>query len=259
MQQSLQSHKTLRFCTTLIGEAYHPCVLPLDKLKSITLAELRLETHHRERYLCVKLFCEPVRTESLQNGMQDELGFVERLAFFNVDPALAPSKVLPRGGFAIIKEPYYEPTSNGGTSLRVDHPSDLVLVDAEDPRVPRQLKPNRLSGAAGPTAVELKMDGNKAHARREDLLARQLYIRALDICPNDDGKLKKDLYRNRALTNFNLGRYEAAHKDALAAVIPDADTAETMASNRKAYIRSGKAEYELAHYRSAAKLFQFAI
>lgn len=34
--------------TTFIGEAYHPCVRPLDELKSITLAELRLAFCHPE-------------------------------------------------------------------------------------------------------------------------------------------------------------------------------------------------------------------
>lgn len=59
--------------------------------------------------------------------------------------------------------------------------------------------------------------------------------------------------------NLHLQRYKTAHTDALAALIPNANTAQDKELNSKAYLRAGRAQYGLAHYRNAADLFQLGI
>lgn len=147
-----------------------------------------------------------MRVQGFQNGVEDELGFVERLAVYNVDPDLAPSNVLPRDGIVVIKEPYYKRAADGRTSLRVDHPSDLMLVDADHPLVPKKFQPYRASAKATPSAAAPKANGNRAYQLQDSRKAHELYTKALEVCPNDDEKLKRDLYRNRSLMNLHLQR-----------------------------------------------------
>jgi len=59
--------------------------------------------------------------------------------------------------------------------------------------------------------------------------------------------------------NWRLQRYEPAHADALAAVTSSTTDEMGKASNAKAYRVAGLADYEIAQYRSAAKLFESAI
>nr|OQO16251.1 hypothetical protein B0A51_16761 [Rachicladosporium sp. CCFEE 5018] len=242
---------------TFVGEAYKPSTAEINDLKLICLRDLRLETHHDGRLLLVRVFCNAVRITAVQTGFEDEHDHVERLAVYNTDTSLSPSQTLPRGSVLAIKKPYYKATSDGGVIVRVDHPSDFVVLDEYDPIIPLSLRPRVQAVEEDRTAAEVKKEGNIAVGMKQYRKATKLYTIAIALCAEEDEVLRRDLHRNRALTNHHIGHYEAAHADALAAVILDVNADDTKSTelNTKASLRAGRASYDLGHFEDAARMF----
>ncbi|OQO00886.1 hypothetical protein B0A48_13573 [Cryoendolithus antarcticus] len=246
---------------TFIGEAYKPSIADINDLKPIHLRELRLETHHLGRILIVPISCNAVRITAVQTGIEDEHDRVERLAVCNTDLGISPSQTLPRGSVLAIKEPYYKATSDGGVIVRVDHPSDFLILNEYDPIIPLSLRPRVQAVEEERSAEEVKKEGNVAVGLKQYRKATRLYTVAIALCGDDDAMLGRALHRNRALSNHYIGHYEAAHADAIAAIIPDvqADDTKSVELNTKAHLRAGRASYELGHFEDAARMFTEAI
>ncbi|OQO03195.1 hypothetical protein B0A48_11450 [Cryoendolithus antarcticus] len=218
---------------TFVGEAYEPSTAEIIELKPICIRELRLETHHTGRPLLVRVFCNAVRVTAVQTGIEDEHDH----------------------------EPYYKATSNGGVIVGVDHPSDFVVLDECDTIVPLSLRPRVQAVEEDRSAEEVKKEGNVAVGLKQHRKALKLYSEAIALCGGEDEVLRRDLHRNRALTNHHIGQYEVAHSDAIAAVIPDVQTDDTrsMELNTKAYLHAGRASYNFGHFEDAARMFTEAI
>ncbi|KAK5116852.1 hypothetical protein LTR85_009112 [Meristemomyces frigidus] len=231
-----------------ISQAYPPSTTLASALRPILISDLRLETHHRGKVLFVRTFGEPVRVSGLQIAVEDQDGDVDRLSVYNVDPLLEPEQLLPNEAVFAIKEPYYKTTADGGASIRVDHPSDLVHLQPLDPMVPDSLCPRFVE--LGKAAADWKKEGNASYVKKD-------YIAAVDA---DEQLLKCDLLRNRAIVNVWLKRYEVGMEDAKSAnIAASADAKEKTAQlNGKAWYRAGRAAYELGRFQEAEDLFTSA-
>lgn len=244
----------LRSC--FIGAAYPPCTLPLSSLVPIHLRDLTLETQHRGRVLIVRAFCEPNVIVAIQNAVEDEFGDVDRLAIYNLLPTTEANAILPQGAIVAIKEPYYKRTADGGLFVRVDHPTDFVLLKPGDSIIPRSL--DARTKKINQSAIRLKEEGNIKFKRGEFQVAAEIYSDALQACGLGEGDddLRRDLRRNRAATNLRLGRYELAIKDALASMVSTENISEAAKStNIKALYRAGKAAYEMQDFTQAKQHF----
>ncbi|KAK7700105.1 hypothetical protein SLS64_011123 [Diaporthe eres] len=231
--------------TTFIGEAYPPSIEPISSLTPILLRDLKLEIHHRGRVLIVKTFCVPIRISSIQNAVEDIQGAVERLSIYNLPSASLLNNVLPKGAIVAVKEPYFKATADGGVMVRVDHPSDFVLLEPHDPLVPPQW-------SKGPKAAEtefhLKEKGNTAFKIGNWQEAGECYTKALAMADNHTD-LRRALHRNRAQVYLNLGQYQFAFEDAIASVTSGEDTPhQAKMLNVKSYFRAGRAQYQLANF-----------
>lgn len=236
---------------TVIGFSYPPCTLPLSALRPMHFNDLRLETRHEGRVLFVRAFGHAIRTQAIQNAVEDEKGGVERLAVYNYISKLEASQVLTKNHVYAIKEPYYKVTGDGSNTLRVDHPSDLVSLRRDDLIVPPPLRP-RATGCPPPTAIELKEIGNAAYKAKNFLEALDHYSHALHIVGDQQPSLAAHLRRNRALVNLHLGRYEFALADADAAVVlQDLTEIDLAKTNGKAHYRRACASYHLTMYQRA--------
>lgn len=256
-----QSSNNANFVSqTVIGEAYLPCVLPISHLRPVTIDELRLETVHRGRVLIVRTFGNPRRIQSVQNAIEDGDGAVDRLNVYNFEPELNAERVLPKGAIFAVKEPYYKVTADGGYTIRVDHPTDLVRLEEDDALVPGTLRPRVIDlDKDDGTALEWKAKGNTAFKAHDYSAAVDFWSKALDRCIEDSqAKLRFDLHRNKSIANIHLERYEAGLADAEAAVIPTIGHMPTqdVKNNGKAYYRAGCAAYHLQDYHRAEELFQ---
>lgn len=248
-----------RICTTFLGEAYPPCTSPLSSLTPIALRDLRLETQHRGRVLIVKTFCHPIRMTAIQNAVEDEFGDVELLAIYNLPQTVALNEILPHGVIVAVKEPYYKRTADGGTVVRVDHPSDFISLRPNDQIIPTRLAPRILE--VNLSALSLKEEGNAAFKRGDWQLAVDSYSGALQVDSFDGGDdLRRTLHRNRAGAHLRLGHYELAISDALAAIIPAENSPEgPKNANIKALYRAGIAAYEMEDFHQAKKHLQEAL
>ncbi|KAL7971349.1 hypothetical protein HDV63DRAFT_416450 [Trichoderma sp. SZMC 28014] len=250
----MPDERQVRSC--FIGAAYDPCTLPLSSLVPIHLRDLTLETQHRGRVLIVRAFCEPNSMVSIQNAVEDELGDVDRLAIYNLLPTTEANAVLPQGAIVAVKEPYYKLTADGGPFVRVDHPTDFVLLKPGNSIIPRAF--DARINQIGQSAIRLKEEANSKFTRGNFREAAEIYSDALDACglSEDDRDLRRDLCRNRAAANLRLGRYELAIKDAMASMNFGENISEAAKGlNIKALYRAGKAAYEMQDFAQAKQHF----
>jgi len=145
---------------SFVPPAYPPCVTSLDDLKSITLDDLRLETHHRGRYLLLRAITLPYRMTGILVLAEDACGDATLLQLYQQeDETIRPATdIVGEGSIFIIKEPFFKLTASGDYSVRVDHLSDIAYLTSEDTRVPSSWRP-RLRELEG-SADSLKLEGN---------------------------------------------------------------------------------------------------
>lgn len=92
------------------------------------------------------------------NAVEDENGGCDLIQLYNMDEARDPREILPEGQVLIVKEPFYKSNVTGGTSVRVDHVSDVIFLGPGDDRVPPKWRP-RIT-PANKTAMDWKEEGN---------------------------------------------------------------------------------------------------
>lgn len=264
-----------------VGRPYAPCTVPTSELSPIKLADLRLETHHRGRKLILKRAA-GVRGKGVSAVVQlaarswtlvrdvDGEGDVERLEVCL--HTLEHGKDLLECSGAkslVVREPYFTITEQGEATLRVDHPSDLELLDDEESSGHRLEDEVEDVETAVQEARRCKERGNKALAARDPALAYKHYTRGLSQLIQHQAKgssgssqsqlevLTRDLNRNRSHTNLLLNHLDAAKRDALSSLTGAASTrdSELVALDSKAYNRAGCAAYNLCEYEQAREFF----
>jgi hypothetical protein len=159
--------------SSFVPPAYLPCTTPLDDLKPIMIEDLRLETHHRGRYLILRSITPPNRMTAILVLAEDERGDVTLLQLYQQEnEANHPATdVVDKGSILLVKEPYFKVTASGDYSLRVDHLSDVVFLTNDNTMSPASWRP-RLQEISR-SADTLKLEGNT-------LIGKGKYWQAID-------------------------------------------------------------------------------
>lgn len=125
--------------SSFIPPAYLPCTTPLAQLTPILIKQLTLETHHRGRYLLLKVVAPPNRMTAILTLTVDETDDVVVLQLYQQeDEQVRPATdVVDVGMMLLTKEPYFKIMANGDYGLRVDHLSDIVHIRKGDPILPK--------------------------------------------------------------------------------------------------------------------------
>jgi hypothetical protein len=163
--------------SSFVPPAYPPCTAALDTLKPIAIENLRLETHHRDTYLMLRAITPPNRMTALIVLAENENGDATILQLYQQEnEASRPAtEVVDKDSILLVKEPFFKVTASGDYSLRVDHLSDVVFLNNEDPRVPKSWQPSMLElrleymGSFRRSADSLKLGG--CFGERRKLLA----------------------------------------------------------------------------------------
>ncbi|KAI7721533.1 hypothetical protein KC353_g1276 [Hortaea werneckii] len=242
-------------------KAYASSTTPAAELILMALSDLRLKTRHTGRVLVVRTIGQPKSNGGVESDVEDGSGSAAQLAIYNTDRLLRADELLPTDAVFAVKEPHCETTA-GDACLRVDHPSDLVRVYQSDTLMPKGLRsrPSDLSK----TPEDWKREGNSAYLAKSYPAAEEAYSQGLMKCSEPDDKVRYDLYRNRALVNILLKRYDRALKDAKHSIIcQDEKLYQSVedprrASDAKAWYRAGRAAYELGFWIDARKYFERA-
>jgi tetratricopeptide (TPR) repeat protein len=242
-----------------VGQPYLPCVVPLRRLQPMKIAELMMETHHRGRKLAIKR-ASPVVTLASRSWtmVRDEEGEeTERLEVL-LHKSRHGEDVLESASRFVIKEPYFTITEQGEPTLRIDHPSDLVVCTDE--------AENAANGDSEDAAVvekiarKFKDEGNAALKKQDLPLAYQKYSQGLKVArqgsaPDTIRELVRDISRNRAYVNLLLNQLDEAITDAKASLIGNEDQ-RSKELDAKAYYRAGCAAYNLGHFEEAKSYFE---
>ena len=135
-KENKQSHVML---SSFVPPAYLPCTTPLAQLTPTAIRHLRLETHHRGTYLLLRVITPPNRMAAIIVLAEDDRNDVVILQLYQQDREndREATDVVDVGTILLVKEPYYKVTAMGDYSLRVDHVSDVVHVDKNDPKIPK--------------------------------------------------------------------------------------------------------------------------
>ena len=115
-----------------VGQPYPPCIVSLQDLQPMKLADLQMDTHHRGRRLTVKR-ASPVVTLAARSWtmVQDETGDETERLEICLHKSRHGEDVLDSASHFVIKEPYFTLTEQGEATLRIDHPSDLIVCKDE--------------------------------------------------------------------------------------------------------------------------------
>lgn len=242
-----------------VGQNYPPCKASRTELAPMRLGDLRLETRHRGKRLVVRR-ASPVVTLAARSWtmVQDEdERETERLEIC-LHKTMHGKDILESARWFVIKEPYFTLTDQGEATLRIDHPSDLVVTSLESLKGAKE--PEREAGKAEERARKCKDKGNAALEKQDLPLAYANYTEGLQIANQEivatvNPDLARDLYRNRAHVNLLLEQLDEARTDALSSLIGK-DDPRSKQLDSKAYFRAGLAAYNLGDYPGAKRLFE---
>ncbi|RPA92785.1 hypothetical protein L873DRAFT_1749909 [Choiromyces venosus 120613-1] len=218
-----------------------PSIAPFDTLEKKYLEDLRLELAHRGSYVILRAVVDPYRFVSISTIAEDENGEVELVQIYNQDDRRLPVSVVPEGQVFIVKEPFFKTTSLGGTSIRVDHVSDIIFLDGEDERIPEKWRPRLRLLARRP--LDWKEDGNRFYGGKQYFEAARCYTKGLEVA-EPYSEIERVLLLNRAQAYLELGYTEKALVDADKVLGQDP-------LNIKALYRSAVSCYEDGDYESA--------
>jgi len=239
----------------MIGSEFQhpPCFVPLSDLAPISLDQVRIfdQAGMARNCIIVRTFTQANYDRYLCAGIEDVHGNVGLVILHNTDPTLKPEQVLPKGLVFAIKQPLCLIFSDGKRdAIVIDHPSDMVEVGLESPLMPSAFKQDLLS-MHGKDPINIKTEGNRALLSRDYPSAVRLYSMAIALCgPQDQRRLRCDLFRNRSLANNYLGRFQKAQEDAAASLLESTDE-ESRKLDSKAYLRMGRASYQLGQFEAA--------
>ncbi|KAM0342585.1 hypothetical protein ACHAPU_009440 [Fusarium lateritium] len=223
-----------------IGKPYPPCKASLEDLRPMRLSELRMETHHRGLFLSLRRVSPVVILEAsswlvVQGASSQD---AERLELF-LHKSQYGSDILDMASELIVKEPYFILNNQGEQTIRVDHPSDLIVTEiSENPEAWRKLESWPADELI--SAELYKEKGNNALLKKKNL---------------SQATLRKDLHRNRAHVNLELQRFDEAKSDATSS-ITNGDSDELGRLDAKAYSRAGLAAYAQGEFLEARRFFE---
>lgn len=241
-----------------IGQPYPPCVIGIAELQPMELSELRIETHHRGYFIRLRRVSPVAILEAsswtvVQGDVSND---VERLEVF-LHRSRHGGDILDMASELVVKEPYFTLNNQGEHTIRIDHPSDLIVTEiSQDPEAWRK-KECQSSGET--TSAEIcKKRGNNALLKKKNLAQAHFhYTKGLKLLVHQDGNntLRHDLYRNRAHVNLQLHRFDEAKSDALSSVTND-QSDELRGLDAKANNRAGLAAYAQGMFLEARQFFE---
>ncbi|KAF2859595.1 SET domain-containing protein [Piedraia hortae CBS 480.64] len=231
-----------------IGDPYPPSLKPLKSLTPIPFTSLKLHTHHRGSSLTLEIITGVVRNKSsswavVADTKSDQ---IERLEIGLHKLNSLGEEILKEGRVYSLKEPFFTLNEDGEATLRVDHPSDLILISEAEGEASYSSSGGP-AGAGVASAEHYKSLGNLSLKRNllPDAYKNYTYALPLSTTP-----LREDICRNRAHVNLLLHRYDEARRDALSSL-----TNTSPALDAKALFRAGRAAYLLGDFADSERRF----
>ncbi|GKT53773.1 TPR domain-containing protein [Colletotrichum tofieldiae] len=223
---------TLNIKTSQMPSAYLPCSRAANELQPLSISKMRLEEHHRGKYVIVRTMTWPRKINVVMAIVKDEEGTAALLQLYNQpeESAVDIEDLLPQHSVCLIKEPFFKVATDGKYSLRVDHVGDFCLLYGNDERVPSRW---RSVPQFAPDSERIRLRGNTAVGQKKWGRAEKLYTEALAAAMTPEQERAALL--NRSLANLRLQRPEKALLDAIHARSNDTPSEKGLFREAKAY------------------------
>jgi hypothetical protein len=124
----------------------------------MSLTDLLVETHHEGKLLVLRTITPPYQGAGTVVIVEDEDGNADKMGIYNQSDRSILS-IIPEGSVVAVKEPYYKYNAEDDYMICVDHPSDIVYLQFDDPIIPPKFQ---LSEEETDTAEDWKSAGDKA-------------------------------------------------------------------------------------------------
>ncbi|KAI1703543.1 SET domain-containing protein [Ditylenchus destructor] len=230
---------------TFVTGQEHCCVVPMERLKPITLKEMLVPKVHKGRYLVCQTLTQAVAYVGTTVPIEDLEGEVEMLSLYNFRMDISDGDWLQPGTILVIKEPYLKHGSQSESAIiRVDSPSDVVFVKETDENFLRSIEALCWHKPALLSAEELRLKGNKFFAQNHFEKALDFYDRALLLEPNS-----AVVQLNRSAVLIKMQRFYDSYESAQMALKNGAD-------EEKALFRLGVAAYGMREWEKSVHHFR---
>ncbi|KAJ3535514.1 hypothetical protein NM208_g7101 [Fusarium decemcellulare] len=233
--------------TTQVPAPYPPCIVPAEDLKPISIAEMRLETHHRGKKVVLRVLTPPDRLTAVMAIVEDQMRTAVLLQLYHqpVEAVVPAKEILASDMVFILKEPFFKCATDGSYSLRVDHPSDIIWLNEGDERIPANWAPSVIK--LNKDSKNLRMQGNDAVQGQQWAEAHRLYSSAIEAAQTSDEQ--NFAFLNRSLASLRLGRPEKALSDAFQGT-------DSQLPSERALFREARALYETGDFERCLEKLQ---
>lgn len=153
--------------TTQLPRPYLPCTKSAHELEPMLISEMRLETHHRDHKVILRVLTPSHRINAVITVVEDEGGTGATLQLYHLleESVVPDEEVVYEGRVCVLKEPFFKVATDGSYSLRVDHVNDIVWLADDDKRIPAKWR--RKTPSREIPSLQSRMEGNDAVKRSE--------------------------------------------------------------------------------------------
>ncbi|KAF2033869.1 hypothetical protein EK21DRAFT_57881 [Setomelanomma holmii] len=196
----------------ILPMSYCPSKVSLSQAKRTRIRDLRIATGDLDEVILLRTLTEPVVHSASVTIVEDEHGEIARLTVCNLEDSMN-DPVLSKDSTLAIRQPRWTIAPYGGYYIRVDHPSDLVLLDLTAPLVPFEWR-SLDKDIPSKTAAGWKKEGDMMFLKKKFRQALACYERGRKALGTDAAyAVLIDLYRKRCGVNIVLLRFDDASKD----------------------------------------------
>lgn len=139
------------------------------------LRDLCMETHHYGMMLILRATSVSAMHTSMQTCIvvEDDNGDNELLTIHDFAVTNHLSKEIQIGSFFVVKEPFFRTVLDETCVLCIDHLSDIMFLDADDPMLPRVWR----TSVVEKSPIQWKQAGNKALRCDDPIEAERWFVR----------------------------------------------------------------------------------
>lgn len=155
----------------------------LEKMHKVLASELVPGVEHEDGILLLRTLTPPLVMSSCSMVAEDVNGFPVRLSLYNyIHGGMKEAhRLLPKGCVLAIKHPYLKHSMDGGTSVRVDNPQNVVFLHPSNPYLTGTPFHDGSDSVAYKNVVASRKSGNTDFAASDYFGALEHYEKAIDV------------------------------------------------------------------------------
>ncbi|CAO2648748.1 Nn.00g096970.m01.CDS01 [Neocucurbitaria sp. VM-36] len=196
---------------------YPPSKASMSDMKQTRINDLEIESRNPTQLILLRTITDPYVYSSTVTIVEDAFGNAARLTICNLEDSVM-DPIITKSAVLIVKQPCWSKLPERKYHIRVDHPSDFVLLDQSDEAIPKMWRKADATDRSKDAAA-WKKEGDMMFLKKRFRKALELYDRAHTRSLNSSDTANQiDIYRKRCGVNLVLLRFDAAASDLAQAV-----------------------------------------